>query len=694
MADVTALQLEREAPSAIEVLLAVDLAGLEVAARLHRPGRRLVFAPLLAERALRTELVLHDIQPDALLFHSAADWRPQSDTAKPTAHFLGDLILPPRARPAARTPGLVALLLEAPFVYDTVVATAALLRNLIEHEERLVFTAVPELAFALSPLLTRGERVVPTDDLAIALAEASAALVPQACDGARVPVVEALAAGLVPLALATAGDNDDLDLRCLRLADQATLAAALVDPTLWKDPEAPVETSASDSFEAALTAFGEAIGLDQARHTRPDTVEFARNLAVSFTSGRQSFNPWTRLLWCEFELKCEAPMSAISAEWAGPQGSEMFNDWVWISTAPGGMLRLKAVMILPLNLAPGDTVVEVRVWGRIVARLEVPTDIAHETAGLIGLNAGTGDHALVEAWAAGISLPVQIGRSTLKRKLAPVVPDRPAYGRFEAVWPFNRPTLTLLPEVGIGQRFTNFDGYTGARRASSPQFDRMQGSCAGQTAWLIGNGPSVRVADLDRLADRVTFGFNRLYLAYDQTRLRPTYTVTGDQQMIEDFGDEILARSSGTIFVSAAEAPDLTGSYQWVRQAPVFPHLFSRDAPRIVTAGGSSLYIAMQIGFWLGIRRFYIYGADFRFSFQRNADRDPYRAATGEGNHFIANYRSGLAWCPPAFETITGAFLAARQIMESEGGFIRNATRGGALDLFERIDFDDAIAQP
>jgi hypothetical protein len=124
----------------------------------------------------------------------------------------------------------------------------------------------------------------------------------------------------------------------------------------------------------------------------------------------------------------------------------------------------------------------------------------------------------------------------------------------------------------------------------------------------------------------------------------------------------------------------------------MFPSLFSRDAALFVTPGGSSLYVAMQIAFFLGIRKFYLYGTDFRFTLQkRRGSGDNWRSATGDGNHFIQNYRSNRGWCPPSIENILPSFLAARQLMESEGGFIRNATRGGALEVFDRIGFDEAL---
>jgi hypothetical protein len=130
----------------------------------------------------------------------------------------------------------------------------------------------------------------------------------------------------------------------------------------------------------------------------------------------------------------------------------------------------------------------------------------------------------------------------------------------------------------------------------------------------------------------------------------------------------------------------------WLRQLAMWPSLFSFDAARYVTPGGSSVYVAMQVAYYLGIRQLFFYGADFTFSFQRNAgSTDSWRAATGDNNHFIQGYRSGRAWCPPSIENILPSFYAARRLMEMEGGFIRNATRGGQLEVFDRIDFEEAL---
>lgn len=679
-----------------EILLAIGAPGLEVAQRMLRPGRRIVHVPLSVDRDRRVA----DVGAAAVLVHSAADLQHLDAAAQAVAHIINDVFACTVGPATERAHRCVALLLEAPMTPEDVAETARVIRGLAEEKPGLVFLACPELYFALIARLTRGEQLVKVDSLTAALAGAAAALVPRPCDGARVAISEALAAELVPLAL-TSGDSN-LDPRCLCVADFARLAEALneaqagsSDATTTEEDES-TETGTlgteKDSLAEALTAFRAVVGAKAG--SRADDAQFARNLNVSITPLRQTLNPWTQLLWREFEMTLAAPIAAVSAEFVGPTDLDLFNDWVWVEAAGEGRVRLKAVAILHGALRARDLVVEVRIWGRVVARLGAPDEFEHETAGLIGLNAGDNNKAVVEAWSVEQPLLIQVGKIPVEaQSVAGNALTTPAVVRLEAHWPFNRETLTTLPKQGIGQKFTNFRGYAAALRVSSPRLDSLKNARAGQTAWLIGNGPSVRIADLDRLAGRTTFGFNRLYLAYGETRLRPTYTVTGDQQMIEDFGEEIIEKSAGEVFVSAYEAPALSGSYHWIRQARVFPHLFSRDAPRIVTAGGSSLYIAMQIAYWLGIRRFYVYGADFRFAFERLAGADAYRAATGDGNHFIKGYRGGKAWCPPAFETISGAFLAARLLMESEGGFIRNASRGGALEMFERADFDDALAQ-
>ncbi|MEJ8574211.1 hypothetical protein [Microbaculum marinum] len=229
-------------------------------------------------------------------------------------------------------------------------------------------------------------------------------------------------------------------------------------------------------------------------------------------------------------------------------------------------------------------------------------------------------------------------------------------------------------------------------RTGDPDLERYRDVHRGEVAWLVGNGPSVRHDDLERLAGKLTFGFNRLYLAYEKMAFRPTYVVSGDLQMIRDFGEDMVRRSAAPVFLSCEDRPELDAPFTWLRQVTCFPSVFSLDPTSYVTAGGSSVYVAMQLAYFMGVREFYLYGADFRFTYSRTASNgDRNRSAVGDNNHFIKNYRAGRPWSPPELRNISASFLTADIFMRLQGGMVRNATRGGSLEIFERVPFEDAV---
>lgn len=214
----------------------------------------------------------------------------------------------------------------------------------------------------------------------------------------------------------------------------------------------------------------------------------------------------------------------------------------------------------------------------------------------------------------------------------------------------------------------------------------------GRTAWLLGNGPSVRIEDLERLRGQVSFGCNRLYLAYDKMQFRPTYLCSVDEQMIRDFGQEMIDHHPGRVLFVAKENPAFKGEYVWFRWGSATPLQFSNNVYDFVMPGGGTLIAAIQVGFHMGIRRFYIYGMDHSFQFKVNeSETDHYKKASGDGNHFIANYRSDKPWAPPVLWQVEGSLLSAQVFLQRFGGWIRNATRGGKLEVLERVDFDAAV---
>jgi hypothetical protein len=213
----------------------------------------------------------------------------------------------------------------------------------------------------------------------------------------------------------------------------------------------------------------------------------------------------------------------------------------------------------------------------------------------------------------------------------------------------------------------------------------------GRIAFLIGNGPSVRIDDLEKLGSHITFCCNRFFLAYDQTHFRPTYTVSADRQMITDFGQEIVDRSEGVVFLADENRHAIRGRPIWI-QLKGEPLSFDHRVFDYLTNGGATLLVALQIGLFMGIRDFVLYGVDHDFHYSKD-DSDPLRNAQGEGNHFIQNYRSGKGWCVPQIEKIEDSFRYCRKQLESMGGSLRNATRGGKLEILPRIELEKVLQE-
>ena len=119
--------------------------------------------------------------------------------------------------------------------------------------------------------------------------------------------------------------------------------------------------------------------------------------------------------------------------------------------------------------------------------------------------------------------------------------------------------------------------------------------------------------------------------------------------------------------------------------------MFSERIHDFIMPGGGTLIAAAQIGYFMGINRFILYGVDHDFRFQtRQAGRGDSCTAYGEGNHFIEDYRSGQPWIPPLTDYIEESFVICDQFLRSRGGWLKNATRGGKLNILERVNFDAA----
>ena len=216
---------------------------------------------------------------------------------------------------------------------------------------------------------------------------------------------------------------------------------------------------------------------------------------------------------------------------------------------------------------------------------------------------------------------------------------------------------------------------------------------------IIGNGPSVRISDLMSLVGTPCIAVNRFHLSYDSHDLRPIATFCIDPQVIDAHICEILPSCKSPLFIPrqfALKAIRHVGVKAYKIHYFPFdrgdePLRFSHDISRFSGNGAGVIYSAIQYAVTIGVKEIFLYGLDHHFEIN-HIGMDGMVVDNGEQNHFIQGYRKASSkWYPPQIEVIEAGFSLARKEGEKTGVKIWNATRGGRLEIFERIEFEDAL---
>ena len=224
-------------------------------------------------------------------------------------------------------------------------------------------------------------------------------------------------------------------------------------------------------------------------------------------------------------------------------------------------------------------------------------------------------------------------------------------------------------------------------RASRRHLEALRGRYAGERCFIIGNGPSLALTDLAPLRDEFTFALNRGYLLYERLGRPSTFLVAVNRHVIDQFGKEIVT-AAGDTFVSwhSRDLLERTADVTYIRstEGPRFSSDVANDG---VWEGATVTYVALQLAFHMGFRQVVLIGVDHAFA----TAGPPHTLIVSEGpdpNHFDSSYfGKGVRWQLPDLETSEIAYRLARDRFERDGRSIVDATIGGKLRIFERVDY-------
>lgn len=242
----------------------------------------------------------------------------------------------------------------------------------------------------------------------------------------------------------------------------------------------------------------------------------------------------------------------------------------------------------------------------------------------------------------------------------------------------------------------NFDGkvadiyqYQEERKEKYMHLAKYKNIYEGRRCFVIGNGPSLRKEDLMVLEQNheLSFASNGIFHIYDKVSWRPTHYMLIDAIAYKIMYENIKEIENNDAFIGDFYYTDL-GKLVKANRFYAINKLydknefeFSDDVVKGVYNGRTVTYAMIQMACYMGVKEIYLLGVDWTGGKGTDTCREEFYKLSKEERIVNSSPLNFMMEEKYAFET-------AAKYAQAHGIKIYNATRGGELEVFERIDFD------
>lgn len=248
--------------------------------------------------------------------------------------------------------------------------------------------------------------------------------------------------------------------------------------------------------------------------------------------------------------------------------------------------------------------------------------------------------------------------------------------------------------------FKHKKGLRAYQKSSDSQYIKtFKNKYKGERCFILGNGPSLKIEDLDSLINEYTFAANRIYNVFGDTKWRPSFYLSVDPNVLRHSIEDMKKLELNDMFLSVDLNSDLssfkskaTHIYEytkfkinkWIDKSA---HI-SEDVSQYFSVGYTVTFTAIQFAIYMGFKEIYLLGVDFSYSRVRDKNGKVH-SVSGVKDYFYKDkyYADGIL----AYDSNLYAYQVAKEYADAHGIKIFNATRGGKLEVFERVDFDSII---
>ena len=146
----------------------------------------------------------------------------------------------------------------------------------------------------------------------------------------------------------------------------------------------------------------------------------------------------------------------------------------------------------------------------------------------------------------------------------------------------------------------------------------------GKRCFIIGNGPSLKIQDLEILKNEICFATNRIFTIFDQTNWRPEFYLALDAEIIKENIKEINQLRLNNVFIDIIgkkyrnKNPNLHYFFNYSPFVICIPSLanitYSENLEKFVGMGYTVTYACLQFALYMGFKEIFLLGMDHNFS--------------------------------------------------------------------------------
>jgi hypothetical protein len=239
--------------------------------------------------------------------------------------------------------------------------------------------------------------------------------------------------------------------------------------------------------------------------------------------------------------------------------------------------------------------------------------------------------------------------------------------------------------------------YVPAHKELFEPLKQFKGIHEGERCFIVATGPSLTIDDVNKLKGEICWTCNSGIKLFEKTDWRPDYYAIGDGTVFRRIEKDLANVNLKCAFYNHK---DIEWGGEHIYPLPMWVSLvmdeatrrviprswrkkrMSSDISKKVFMGGNVTNIIIQICFYMGFKEIYLLGCDCNYQ--------------GSSAHSsLTGYKNDDKLADTAYniyQTMIDDHRCALKEAEKRGVKIYNATRGGMLEVYPRVNLDKALA--